>query len=346
MANNATPCVGLCLLCGAPGVGKSSILDHLPSCFDDPMAELSIIRFDEIYRELQSVYHCSIDPSEQMSAFSPEIWHTAQQVLLDRVSDELTRLYNCSMTTSRSSWMIVEDNFHLASMRKRFKLRFCDVMSENVASTNTDCEAGVCIAMCEVLVTAPPHIIFARNSSRAVAVPESVVNGVIMHLNSDTTWQHATALLNSGSDSEIRNVCGHFPVTAVLTNDNHDDVLLTSRMLKLLLRELSEKAGQPLIQVTFRAVHVAQRSPATFESLRHRIDLQLRSVVSIIMKSSTQGEAKEMQVRLAVAKKQILESVRSQTARNNDTISIWDDLNDAELHEMVRHLLSSSVSVL
>jgi tRNA uridine 5-carbamoylmethylation protein Kti12 len=364
MSIGERPFVGLCLVCGAPGVGKSTILDQLSQLFP-PACGLSIMRFDEVYQEVYVEFGQS--PSSVLAAFSPLIWHAAQQRLHDRVVGELARLFRRAVTMNESSWVVVEDNFHLQSMRKRLKQLFLKTWQSFVSSDKSSVDTGLTEAdslqhfsprgaMCEVLVAAPPALILSRNAARTAPIPDLVVHRVLSQIASDVTWQRAATLLHHGDDNRPSDAflsITECPVSVMIVND--DTLDSSSLKLATFLGEISQRSCQELSELV-PSEQVAQIDRASYDTIRHRIDLQLRSAVSTIMKSRVKGKpdgehkmTTQFALNISSAKKQILESARLETAKcdghSAHATDIWEGMNDTELYEMVFHLLSSAVEV-
>lgn len=108
------------LLCGLPGSGKSSLARLLKESNDESASfdQITHIEYDSVVRELQTA-----SEQEEQAVFTDEslqAWKTSRKVALSTLNKELERHFDSTSNTSSSSILIVmDDNFHLRSMRKQ-----------------------------------------------------------------------------------------------------------------------------------------------------------------------------------------------------------------------------------
>lgn len=342
-----TPCVGLCLVCGSPGVGKSTVLDALPRFFHSDVT-MTLIKFDDVYRETSLAQLAEGGSAEcvPIANFSPALWHQAQVSLQHRVTNELCKRFEEASTTSASSWVIVEDNFHLASMRKRFKTILSSTLSRGFLA--------ISVVMCEVLIDAAPSIVKARNASRPsiARVPENVVDNVMRRIGADVCWADACDVRSERAGQAYRCVTTfeQLPIRGVLHSDEQldsDDIAGLSSCLASWLRSLIH------CNISWRPPPSgADVESASCEATQHRLDLQLRSVIHATMKALPRDvsttEKKRLSLQLSSAKHQLLQTARQQSHRTHlgsasvasgVDATFWSALDDLELETMLVELL-------
>jgi len=112
------------LLCGLPGCGKSSLARMLKerndrtSLFD----RILHIEYDSVARGLQeqqqSTTIANDEREEVFNEESLEAWRSSRKVALEQLNQELESHFNNDKTPPPRLLIIMDDNFHLRSMRK------------------------------------------------------------------------------------------------------------------------------------------------------------------------------------------------------------------------------------
>lgn len=177
------------LLCGLPGSGKStlarSLKEHALSHFD----RVVHIEYDSVAREIQRV-SSSTNYGSDFNEESLEAWRSSRMVALERFQDELRS--HVSKRTNKDSFVIMDDNFHLRSMRKQIH-RICSLYEGRVSF----CIAWIDVSLDECL---------RRNRQRSTPVPDETIESMqIEQPNPEkAAWERACIRLDclSSIDSE------------------------------------------------------------------------------------------------------------------------------------------------
>lgn len=117
--------VCMLVLCGLPGAGKSTLVNKLLAqqqqqnfsgiirAGDDGAMNclFDSVCFDDL---LHNMTNSATTSKSSIDSFLPEVWKKAQQMMTRRVQERIF-----SMPTDRQSILLVDDNFHLSSLRKR-----------------------------------------------------------------------------------------------------------------------------------------------------------------------------------------------------------------------------------
>lgn len=343
-------CIGLCLICGPPGVGKTALLDIIAAHETNRVS--SFLKLDDMYGR------CAGSGVDAVT-FSPEVWHNAQRMLYHRCREELEKRIVASLTGAAcqgpqraspvTSWVFVEDNFHLASMRKRYKSLFQSVLQRLLIPRKDGkgymCDGAPRAVMAEVLVTAPDAMVHTRNESRAHPVPRLVVSKAIEYVSVDGDWSgllrhfqdlqangHKSLFLSQALPVDVPRLSRNsdegpprvatfdeLPFRSVVFNGTNEAALLpVERSLQVLADNLTSWLGAlcKLHRLWLpRAATDASADPSTYDTPLHRLDLNVRAAVANLMRTmhfSSREERTRTAVYITNAKRCLLASARQQ----------------------------------
>ena len=183
--STSTICTIVALLCGLPGSGKSTLAEQLTSSCcqckqDDRITDVVHIEYDEVEADLWSTLSDQKSKDDTRKAASPsvdeestctrEIWKRSRTKSLDVLRTTLKEQQekiSASENRSSTKLILMDDNFHLRSMRREV-YRICQ---DSVVSADSRHKIYFVILWLDI----PRKVCLERNQRRDRSVPDDVV---------------------------------------------------------------------------------------------------------------------------------------------------------------------------
>jgi len=274
------------LVCGLPGAGKSSLLSRFVVASSEDADEdgaasvatsITIIEYDRVQQETLLLEQQSSSSSSETAAAAAaterlDAWRASRVVALERLRSALLQQQQQQQTHSHS-WILLDDNFYLRSMRKQV-YQTCQqaLMYSNNNNNNINIHFGIAW-----LDTAVEDCV-RRNQERSAAarmVPETVIRRMHQRFqvpSSQFHWERNVVRLNgSSADSAVQESVQqlrHFCNQLQLQQPEHESSS-SSRVL-------------PPVDPAVEQERLRSERLATQQSLRTQADQFWRRCVGII----------------------------------------------------------------
>lgn len=317
----------VCCLVGIPGSGKSTIAraiiernrrcgsNKLSSCEDSdhdvPTEDDAILHFDDIllidYDDLTTKElkhdnnrnHCSSFDSNDLEA-----WRKSRLVAVGKLKEALTTHFAYDGDTASTLLIILDDNFHLRSMRRDI-YRSC----QEIIELHPHAQIGFAVVYC----TTPLDVCLRRNDLRSgkERIPQDVINRMAMFIEPPdetkpcSSFERFHISIDNADDLAERNDGDrHFlsEIHECLEESLQSPVLPKNELSREEIIELEQK-------------RVRDREE-TLNSKFHRIDQLLRKLVGAVGRIQKEKSKEANDVR-----KSILWTLR----RHNDVDNMGDD---------------------
>ena len=299
------------LLCGLPGSGKSTLSRQLVSACqknsNGNIVNVTSIEYDGVEADLlqQQAANDKIGPSSvaenEAASFTREIWKKSRLKSMDMLRESLstqqqekTLVISEETSQSTTNIIIMDDNFHLRSMR-RDVYRICQ---EVVVSSHGQQK----IHFVTLWLDVPKEICLERNQQRDRIVPDEVV------------LKMSETLEPPGKESFER--CYKRISDHPSTFEEDNNIIMSSDIASIydfVTREcLEQYEPVPLPPPPIDLEQLEEERRKTRESWLHTWDQQLRSWVGIVAQISRKdtGNANK-------ARKELLQILRQQVQQKN-----------------------------
>ena len=317
----------VCCLVGIPGSGKSTIAraiiernrrcgsNKLSSCEDSdhdvPTEDDAILHFDDIllidYDDLTTKElkhdnnrnHCSSFDSNDLEA-----WRKSRLVAVGKLKEALTTHFACDGDTASTLLIILDDNFHLRSMRRDI-YRSC----QEIIELHPHAQIGFAVVYC----TTPLDVCLRRNDLRSgkERIPQDVINRMAMVIEPPdetkpcSSFERFHISIDNSDD---------------LAERNDDDRHFLSEIHRCIEESLqspvlpkSELSREEMIELEQKRVRDREE---TLKSKFHRIDQLLRKLVGAVGRIQKEKSKEANEVR-----KSILSALR----QHDDADNMGDD---------------------
>ena len=263
---------------GLPGSGKSTLVQKLAATLSenaDVFNEVHTIDYDEIQ---QSLLDSSLKHSLEFSGDpSLEAWRKSRSVALDRLGrvleDRMADDFQLPMNPRvQNTLIMLDDNFHLRSMRKQVHQICQSVMKSPAEQSSTS------IYFVSIWLDTPIETCFIRNSKR----PEEtrVSNESIQRISDSSetpqggreNWEINNKILDGGDN------------TSLSTN-----LSLLSDFLHQISIAGSSKAVRPPISLEEDQERLERERVATLGNRSHQLDQMSRSWIKAVAKIRPQS---------------------------------------------------------
>lgn len=284
MSNNNT--LRVVLLCGLPGSGKSSLSRSIQEKWNLPNSACSIIEYDELQHDATSV----------------QAWHDARCNALSQLKRYLSQ---ASSSEQQQQLILLDDNFHLKSMRKQIYLTLWQQRQTRNASF------GI------IYMDTPLNICIERNNDRTERkVPEAVI--LRMHETLDRPsatnyWEQSVLTIVPTSQLDTTSTA---PNTD-LSNNNSNTTIIDDAILH-------EFLANGLLQVTAPPPQVSKQQTPDARTTRQMADLFWRRAVKVVATMTSSKAQTANQARQAC--------LRSWN-KNSDSVSM-EETNEQEWLEL------------
>jgi len=330
------------LICGLPGSGKSTLASSMASRLaeqqrghDDSSDEqrqlyshVVLIDYDDIANRIAVSEQLAVDSSvptaddeasNSNTAFDDTdllAWRESRKMALTKLEDELTSFFEAQSESNISNQsnnllVILDDNFHLRSMR-RDVYKVCQKVVASSTEEKNESDAGRNarrIGFSLVLVDTPLEICLQRNATRQgkACVPEGTIRNMAASFErpeTDTKDYMKKFELNS------------IAVDASQKTTTDDDVYeaIEERICACLQQSLDNPVVPPQKEVEVDPEVLRQQREQTLNNCIHKADKLLRTMVGAV------GRADKTMGRTAnEARKHILQKVRDDAAHTGDS---------------------------
>jgi tRNA uridine 5-carbamoylmethylation protein Kti12 len=279
--------VAVIVLCGLPASGKSCLAkrlqQHLQSNADDQEEDdrLELSPTPKRKRSLCSTCHLIEYDAVQESLLADDsiaddelkAWRKTRQVALQSLQDVLAKRKDEAM----SSVVLLDDNFHLSSMRKQIYQTCQRAVAAKADSTNLSLYFGI------VHVDTPAAVCLQRNRQRARAVPDKVISNMASTLEPPLT---------SSTSS-------YWEQTVLAVNGVSSNVDHAMHQVLAFVETLSQSTAPvpPPIDPAVEQERLRAERQSTASSMTHSLDQQLRQLVGIVARFRPEAAAFANQMR-------------------------------------------------
>ena len=289
------------LMCGLPGSGKSTLVRRLKLSSMD-YDKIQVIDYDHIATEIEqstATQQSSHHPAQEQIIFGSndlEAWRQSRIDALHKLKDTLQSHFTSDVITNKSLLVVMDDNFHLKSMRREI-FRSCQEVSADHKST---------IGFVTLFVSTPLEVCIERNKQREGKhrVPDAVI-------------QKMAAIIEPPDPSKTY---GSFE-KIYLTMNNHDRA--DDEVLEQIHRRLKESLSSPIPpkyevspeEIAQLESERARQREDTLKCELQRLDQLLRKLVGAV------GRVDKSKTKLAnEARKQILDRSKHDGIRNDGSL--------------------------
>lgn len=149
------------LLCGLPGSGKSTLVNGLISYLSD-IDKILVIDYDRLADEVVQTPNTDVSVKQSSTlghtfdSKDLEAWRKSRCIALNKLKNELHCHFSDENITKQSMLIIMDDNFHLKSMRREI-YRACQECVANFDST---------IGFVTLYVSTPIEVCISQNNKR------------------------------------------------------------------------------------------------------------------------------------------------------------------------------------
>lgn len=195
------------LLCGLPGSGKSSLARSLKESNVDTFDRILHIEYDSITREqLQTQQQTENDNEDVFTKDSLEAWRASRNIALEQLSQQLETHLESNDTSTPSLLIIMDDNFHLRSMRKN--------VHQLCASHASNNENQVYLLI--VWLNTPLSTCLERNEQRQGnnRVPSEVISSMAFEAPdpNKASWEEGWIHCHNAKDISLHTILNHSQV--------------------------------------------------------------------------------------------------------------------------------------
>ena len=208
------------LVCGLPGSGKTTLIKHLVEKISarskqhSQTATVSChhIEYDEIQSRILSEQH---DLHKEKADDSLEAWRQSRLVALEELTEILRRIQNSKSSPAPIHVLLMDDNFHLRSMRKQV-FQVCHKCKHeatanshhmaNVSGSSTY-QSNLEVILATLWLDTPLEVCLERNASRPAE--KRVLDGTIHRIKNSSeppaagyaTWEVNMVSITGGADA-------------------------------------------------------------------------------------------------------------------------------------------------
>jgi len=329
------------LICGLPGSGKSTLASSMASRLaeqqrghDDSSDEqrqlyshVVLIDYDDIANRIAVSEQLAVDSSvptaddeasNSNTAFDDTdllAWRESRKMALTKLEDELTSFFEAQSESNISNQsnnllVILDDNFHLRSMR-RDVYKVCQKVVASSTEEKNESDAGRNarrIGFSLVLVDTPLEICLQRNATRQgkACVPEGTIRNMAASFERPET--------------DTKDYMKKFELNSIAVDASQktstDDVYDANeeRICSCLRQSLDNPVVPPQKEVGIDPEVLQKQREQTLSNLIHRADRLLRTMVGAV------GRADKTMGRTAnEARKCILQRVRDDNVLSGDS---------------------------
>ena len=279
------------LLCGLPGSGKSTIVRELETATFD-YEKVLVIDYDKIADEIDTARNKAKPSSTDQSSISSqsifdqdnlEAWRKSRVIALNKLQDTLYFHFSDEIGDCKSLLVIMDDNFHLKSMRREIYKICQDIVGDLTVPI---------IGFVTLYVSTPLEVCLKQNTLREGKhrVPDAVIHRMATVLEPPDPFK---------SYGKFEN----FHVT-INANKNEDRASILRRIGKC----MNEAVRSPIIaneQISveelaqFEAEKILQREE-TFKCQLQRVDQLLRKLVGAVGKTDKSKSTMANKTRKAI----------------------------------------------